>query len=263
MANRSFGDITEPNAGRVYDYLLGGHNNYEIDRQTAEYLLSLLPSIRKWVRMLRLFLQEATSLLVDEGFDKFLDLGSGLPTASHIHATAPETRVIYVDVDPATVAFGRELLKERPHASYITGDITNIDAVLNAPIIEHMFGKDRRVAIGLNAVLSYITQAQAQEIVQKLYDWAAPGSKLFATFETRNPAMTTPQMEQFLAMFQQMGTNYRFTTLGQAQDMMKPWRANARGYLPLYTWLDIEDQFSEKDHEGIDLQFYGAILVKD
>jgi O-methyltransferase involved in polyketide biosynthesis len=263
MADKSFGDITEPNAGRVYDYILGGHSNYEIDRQAAEYMLSLLPSTRKWTRMLRLFLQEATNILADEGFDKFLDLGSGLPTANHIHVNAPEAKVIYVDADPTTVTFGKQLLQEHPNATYIAEDITNIDAVLSSPVIEQMFGAERKVAIGLNAVLCFFSEEQAKEIVQKLYDWAAPGSKLFATFETKDPNLTTPQLEQFLDMFQQMGVTYNFTTLAEAQETMKPWQADERGYLPLYTWLDIEDQFSEKDYEEIDLQFYGAILVKD
>jgi O-methyltransferase involved in polyketide biosynthesis len=263
MADKSFGDITEPNAGRVYDYVLGGYNNYEIDRQAAEYMLSLLPSTRKWVRMLRLFLQEAAHILADEGFDKFLDLGSGLPTASHIHANVPDAKVIYVDADPATVAYGQELLKEHPNATYITEDMANIDAVLNSPVIEQMFGDDRKVAIGLNAVLCFFNDDQAKEIAQKLYDWAAPGSKLFATFETKNPDMMTPELEQFLGMFQQMGTHYQFTTLAEAKETMKPWQADERGYLPLHTWLGIEDQFSEEDHEGVELQFYGAILVKE
>jgi SAM-dependent methyltransferase len=262
MADKSFGDITEPNAGRVYDYVLGGHNNYEIDRQAAEYMLSLLPSTRKWTRMLRLFLQEATGILVDEGFDKFLDLGSGLPTASHIHANAPQAKVIYVDADPATVAYGQELLKAHPNATYINEDVANIEAILNSPVIAEMFGDDRKVAIGLNAILCFFNDEQARQIAQKLYDWAAPGSKLFATFETKNPDLTTPELEQFLAMFEQMGTHYQFTTLAEAQELMQPWQPDGRGYLPLYTWLDIEDQFSEEDHEGVELQFYGAILVK-
>lgn len=262
MVDKSFGDITEPNAGRVYDYILGGHSNYEIDRQAAEYMLSLLPSTRKWVRMLRLFLQEATNILVEEGFDKFLDLGSGLPTASHIHANAPDAKVIYVDADPATVAYGQQLLQEHPNATYLTENITNIDAILNSPVIEQMFGDERKVAIGLNAVLCFFDDDQAKEIAQKLYDWAAPGSKLFVTFETKDPNLMTPELEQFLAMFQQMGTHYQFTTLAEAKETMAPWQADERDYLPLYTWLDLEGQFTDADREGVDMQFYGAILVK-
>jgi hypothetical protein len=73
-------DTNVPNAGRVYDYVLGGHHNFEADRQAAEYMISLVPSTRKWVRMLRMFLQEAARQLGQEGFDQFLDFASGLPT---------------------------------------------------------------------------------------------------------------------------------------------------------------------------------------
>jgi ABC-type sugar transport system substrate-binding protein len=262
MTEKTFGDISEPNAGRVYDYLLGGHNNYEIDRQAAEYMLSLLPSTRKWVRMLRLFLQESATILYKKGFDKFLDLGSGLPTSSHIHSNAPQATVIYVDADPTTAAYGQELLKEHPDATYIVQDISDIDAVLNSPVIQERFGDERKVAIGLNAVLSFFNDDQIRQITQKLYDWAAPGSKLFATFETKDPALTTPNLEQFLAMFDQMGASYYFTTLEEAKEVMKPWTPDERGFLPLYTWLDLEDQFSAEDQEDIGLQFYGAIFEK-
>lgn len=256
-------DITTiPNAGRVYDYVLGGHHNFEADRQAAEYMISLIPSTRKWVRMLRMFLHEAVQQLVDEGFDCFLDLASGLPTEEHIHATAPQARVIYVDNDPIVVAYGTEILGDNPRARYIEADIRNIEALLKSPVIKQMFGDERRVAIGFNAITCFLEDEEVSRIAGALYEWAAPGSKLFATFETKDPNLTTPRMDQFVAMFDQMGSPYHFLTLEKAKELMKPWTADERGFRPLAEWLGLQDQITEEDREGVGLEFYGAFMLK-
>lgn len=251
-----------PNAGRVYDYVLGGHHNFEADRQAAGYMISLLPSTPKWVRMLRQFLQEAAFQLAEEGFVNFLDLGSGLPTADHIHSQIPQAKVVYVDSDPVTVAYGMEILQGNPNARYLQADARDIDTILNAPILSEMFGDNRKIAIGFNAMSCFFTDEENKRIVTAVYNWAAPGSKLFGTFEVKNPALTTPQIEQFIGMFNQMGVYYQFTTLPEAIEMMKPWEADARGFKPLSKWLQLQDQFNQADYEGVDLEFYGAILEK-
>ncbi len=255
-------DTNVPNAGRVYDYVLGGSHNFEADRGAAEYMISLIPSTRKWVRMLRQFLQEATLQLAEEGFDKFLDLGSGLPTAEHIHSLIPGAKVVYVDVDPVTVLYGTELLGGVENARYVQADARDVGVILNSPTVQEMFGDDHKVVIVLNAMLCFFTEEEAKQMVQALYDWAAPGSKLFATFECKNPALTTPNIEAFVGMFNQMGAYYEFTTPEQSLEIMKPWQVDEKGLRPLSAWLDVADQFNEADHEGVELEFYGAIFEK-
>ncbi len=255
-------DISIPNAGRVYDYVLGGHHNFEADRQAAEYMISLVPSTRKWVRMLRMFLHEAVLRLSQEGFDCFLDLASGLPTVEHIHETAPHARVIYVDNDPVVVTYGIQLLEGNPRVRYIEADIRDIDAVLRSPVIPELFGNNRKVAIGFNAATCFFTEEEIRRIVGALYEWAAPGSKMFATFETKDPNLMTPRMQQFLDMFDRMGSPYHFLTLEQSIEIMKPWEADEPGFRPLAEWLGLQDQITEEDREGVGLEFYGAILVR-
>ncbi len=255
-------DTSIPNAGRVYDYVLGGHHSFEADRQAAEYMISLVPSTRKWVRMLRMFLQEAVLQLAEEGFTYFLDLGSGLPTVEHIHQLVPHARVIYVDNDPVVTAYGTQLLEGHPNARYLPMDIRDIHNLLRSPIIPEMFGDERKVAIGFNAITCFLKEEEIKRIAQALYDWAAPGSKMFATFETKNPDLMTPRMQQFLDMFERMGSPYCFLTLEESREWMKPWEADERGFRPLAEWLGLQDQITEEDREGVELEFYGAILVK-
>jgi hypothetical protein len=251
-----------PSGSRVYDYTLGGSHNFEADRQAAQYMFSLLPSTPKWVRLLRSFMQEATTRLGEEGFDKFLDLGSGLPTADHIHAIVPEARIIYTDFDPVTVTYGQELTKNLPNVRFLQADVRDLDSILQSPVVEELFDTEGPVAIGLNGMTCFFQEEELKHIFGRLYDWAAPGSKLFCTFETKNPNLTTPKLEQFLGMFSQMGSPYYFLTPETSQALSHPWRIEEGAYQPITEWLNTPDLITAEDREGVDLEFYGAILVK-
>ena len=255
-------DTSIPNAGRVYDYVLGGSHNFAADRQAAEFMLSLVPSTRKWVRMLRMFMHNSIRTLREDGFSKFIDFASGLPTVDHIHQAAPDAKVVYVDNDPVTVTFARELIGDNPNVHYLERDIRDVEGIMNSPAVQETFGDDHKAAIGFNAVTCFLEKEELQEIMQALYDWAAPGSKVFATFETKDPDLMTPKMQQFVDMFEQMGSPYHFLTLEESRKIVSPWTADENGFRPLAAWLGIEDQITEEDREGVGLEFYGAHLVK-
>ena len=262
MAKKGPMDTSVPNAGRVYDYVLGGHHNFEADRQAAEYMISLVPSTRKWVRMLRMFLQEASRQLAEGEFERFLDFASGLPTVDHIHNTVPDARVVYTDSDPVTVNFAREIIGDNENVFYLEADIRDPEAILDSTVVQELFGDEHKVAIGFNAVTCFLTGEEIQYIMNTLYEWAAPGSKMFATFETKLPQAMTPKMQQFVDMFDQMGSPYHFLTLEECQEVVKPWQPDERGFRPLAEWLGVQDQFTEEDREGVGLEFYGVFLEK-
>ncbi len=253
---------TIPNAGRVYDYLLGGTHFFESDRQAAEYMLSLLPSTRVWLRRLRRFLHETVAGLAGEGFDHFLDLGSGLPTQEHIHSTAPRARVVYVDNDPVVVSFAKELLGDLARARYLQADIRDLPALLESSEVKAMLGDAARVAIGFNAITCFLEPNEAGRIARTLYEWAPTGSKLFATFETKNPNATTAKMQQFLAMFDGMGSPYHFLTREQSLALMEPWAPEGGGLRPLAEILGEKEEVTDDQGEGVGLEFYGAVFAK-
>jgi O-methyltransferase involved in polyketide biosynthesis len=256
-------DITNiPNAGRVYDYILGGHHNFEADRQAAEFMLSLVPSTRKWVRKLRMYLHEAVVQLSEDGFNHFLDLASGLPTEEHIHSTVPAAKVIYIDNDPVVVAFGNQILANASNAQYIEADIRNVREILTSPTIKKTFDPGQKVAIGFNAVSCFLDDDEIRSIAESLHDWAPPGSKLFASFETKAEDLMTPKMQQFIDMFDQLGSPYHFMTVKNAEALMKPWTVDENGFRPLAEILGLQDQITEADREGVGLEFFGAIFVK-
>src|SRR5688500_5242336 len=90
--------LDRPSPARMYDYLLGGFHNFEVDRQAAEQMIALVPNMRMMAQINRAFLRRAITFMVDQGIDQFLDIGSGVPTAGNVHEVAqklnPAARVI-------------------------------------------------------------------------------------------------------------------------------------------------------------------------
>src|SRR5450631_4829508 len=126
-------DTTRPHPARVYDYFLGGKDNFAADRETAEQVMQSWRSVRTAAREDRAFLGRAVRYLVrDAGIRQFLDIGTGLPSANNVHevaqALAPECRVVYVDNDPIVLMHARSLLSSSP-----AGRVAYIDAVLAHP----------------------------------------------------------------------------------------------------------------------------------
>jgi O-methyltransferase involved in polyketide biosynthesis len=254
-------DTSMPNAARIYDYTLGGSVNFEADRMAAEAMFQLIPSTRKWVNMLRSFLQEAAQTLYDDGYRQFLDLASGLPTQDHIHSVVPDARVIYNDVDPLTVSYARSLLADAANARFIPGDVRNIEEILNSDAVKEMINPNEKLAIGFNGINVFLTPEEIQHIARTLHDWSPPDSKIFLTYETRNPDKTSPQFEQFLGMFAATGSPMRLYSLEQNLEWMEPWKAEKAA--PVADFLGLPKGYiTEADREGIDLEFYAAIMSK-
>ena len=173
-------DASRPNAGRMYDYFLGGTHNFEIDRQAAQEVLRHAPHMPNFLMLIRWFLGEATRRLCKEGFNKFLDFASGLPVVDHIHQVAPEgTKVIYSDMDPVTVAYAKDIIGDNPNLRYVHCDAGKPEELLNSGVVEELFGTDRNLAIGINGVIYFMPDEEVARSLTVLYDWADEGSKLF------------------------------------------------------------------------------------
>lgn len=254
-------DENQPNASRIYDYTLGGTLNREVDRQAAEFMFSLLPSTPKWVVMLREFLQKVARDMYAEGFDQFLDLGSGLPTQDHIHHVLPAAKVVYVDNDPVAVRYGKELLKDTPNAVFLEGNIGEVHSILNSPAVREHIDLSRKVAIGINGLAVFFKPDDLRALAQALYDWAPEGSQMYSTYETKDKDKTTPAWEQYLGMFAATGSPMYLVSLEENTEMMKPWRTLS--VEPLADYLGKpEGYITEADREGIDVEFYATRLAK-
>jgi hypothetical protein len=177
-------DTTVANQARVYDYLLGGRDNYAADRAAAAAVLQIAPNTRFTARANRAFLTRAVRYLTrDAGVRQFLDVGTGIPTAGNVHeiaqAIAPETRVVYVDYDPIVLAHARALLNSHGAGAtdYVDADLRDIDAILGHA--GRLLDLTRPVAVTLISILHAIPDADdPYSIVAKLMSAMPPGSYL-------------------------------------------------------------------------------------
>ena len=177
-------DITKPHVARMYDYYLGGKNNYAVDREAAEQALKLVPQGRIGAQMNRWFLIETVRWLVREaGIRQILDIGSGLPTQQNVHEVAQSidenARVVYVDNDPLVRVHAEALLATNPNTIVLTADLRDPEDLLNRPEIREHLDFTRPIALLLVAVLHFIEDTQqAYDVVKTLCDALPSGSYL-------------------------------------------------------------------------------------
>ena len=178
-----------PNAARIYDWLLGGKDNYDADRQAGRRLERAVPGIRQAARDNRAYLGRAVHYLASQGITQFIDVGSGLPVSGPVHEVArkvnPAARVAYVDHDPVVVAHARALLADAPGLIAVEADLRQPGALLADPTIDEAIDFAQPVAVLLIAVLHFIEDAQdAHGIVRSVTGALAPGSYLAITHGT-------------------------------------------------------------------------------
>jgi hypothetical protein len=177
-------DITKAHQARIYDYYLGGKDNYEVDRAAGDAYSKVYPDLVFTAQANRAFLGRAVRYLVGEaGIRQFLDIGTGIPTAGNTHevaqAIAPETRVTYVDYDPIVLAHARALLDshEAGATEYIDADLRDTGAILGQA--SRLLDFTEPVAVTLIAILHAIPDADdPHAIVARLMDAVPSGSYL-------------------------------------------------------------------------------------
>lgn len=171
-----------PSTARIYDYLLGGHENYKVDREAAKNMVAAVPDSPTAVRSNRAFLYRAVRYLVGEaGITQFIDIGSGLPTQLNVHQVAhsmrPDTHVVYVDYDPLVNAFGNALLSTTDTVSFARRDLRLPGEVLGDPQVRKLIDFDQPVAVLLIAMLQFIDEDEDPNgIVAQLVDALPSGS---------------------------------------------------------------------------------------
>jgi hypothetical protein len=175
-------DTSVPHIARVYDYWLGGKDNFAADRELGERTLEAYPNLVFSVRANRAFLARTVRFLAGEaGIRQFLDIGTGIPTANNTHQVAqrvaPDSRIVYVDNDPIVLSHARALLKSSPQGAcaYLDADLRDPEAILATAARTLDFGQP--VAVMLIAVMHFIgDDAQASKIIGRLMDACVPGS---------------------------------------------------------------------------------------
>jgi S-adenosyl methyltransferase len=203
-------DTTVSHSARIWNYWLGGRDNYAVDRAAGDRVAAMLPSIVAQARADRAFLGRAIHYLAGEqGVRQFLDIGTGLPTADNTHEVAqrvaPESRIVCADNDPLVLTHARTLLTSRPEGrcDYIDGDMHDPGRILAQAA--HTLDFAQPVGLMLLGILHHIPDTdEAYAIVRQLVAALAPGSYLVINHSTS--AVHGAAMEEAVRHWNEVGT---------------------------------------------------------
>jgi hypothetical protein len=186
MRGRAAFEPEVPNVARMYDYMLGGKDNFPADRDAARRTFDVLGEdvVRGTVRQNRLFLGRAVRLLAgQEGIRQFLDIGTGLPTMGNVHefarAVAPDSRVVYVDNDPVVLTHARDMLHAVNDTMIVGHDLRDPEAITGDPRVRSVLRFDEPIAVLLVAILHFVADTDDPGgIAAELMTVLPPGSFL-------------------------------------------------------------------------------------
>jgi len=193
-----------PSAARVYDYLLGGKDNYPADRAVGESMIAQLPNVRLAVRWNRAFLRRVIRYLIHEAdIRQIVDIGAGLPTVGNTHEIAgdadPEARVVYVDHDPVVLAHARSMLHNVPNTAIIEADLLEPDEILADPTLLELIDFSEPTAFLFLSILHFVPdEADPAGLIATLLDPFPAGSHVAISHATPD---TVPEVNDVERVF--------------------------------------------------------------
>ena len=183
-------DTARPNIARVWDFWLGGKDNFAVDRELAEKMLAVHPASARMARENRQFLGRAVSHVAARGVRQFIDVGAGLPTALNTHdiaqRAAPQARVAYVDNDPVVISHARALLAKSPGVIAVPGDMRDPAGILRDAGLTALIDLAEPACVILCAVLHFVDAAAARDVAAAFARAVAPGSYLIISVGSGN-----------------------------------------------------------------------------
>jgi S-adenosyl methyltransferase len=232
-------DPSHPSVARVYDYLLGGKDNFAPDRALGDRIIASLPTVQVGVREQRALLGRVVRYLVGEaGIRQLIDIGSGLPTVSNVHQIAqqadPLTRVAYVDNDPVVLAHSRALLADAAATVVIDADLRSPASLLEHPDVRSLLDTGRPVGLLLCGILHHIAdEERPAELTAALCRALPAGSFVFIhhLIDSGDPAIADVQ-----AAFQAALGRGQFRTQAQVRDMFNGLELVEPGLVPVPEW---------------------------
>jgi hypothetical protein len=243
-------NTNQPNPARIYDYYLGGKDNFSADRAVADQILAIAPESRDSAQINRAFLRRAVRFLAAEaGIRQFLDIGTGLPTQGNVHeiaqAVAPDATVVCVDNDPIVLTHGRALVAGE-HVVMVQADLRDPEGIVEHPEVREELDFDRPIGLLLLSILHFIADEEDPAgIVARLRDAMAPGSYLAISHATADfdpdraveaikiyKGATAPLVPRSRAQIERFFEGFELLDPGLVQ--LPQWRPDAETRTPAY-----------------------------
>lgn len=230
---------TQPNPARVYDYFLGGKDNYGVDRAVAQQVTAEMPEVQEGARATRAVLGRVVRYLVGEvGIRQLLDIGAGLPTRENVHQIAhradPATRVVYVDNDPVVLAHAKALLADNPATVVADGDLRDPAGIVAHPLVRGHLDWARPIGLLLGGILPEILDDERpEEVTAALVDALPAGSYVFIQHLLIMDDPKAARLQDFMA--RSFG-RFQFRTLDQVRGFFHGLEIVDPGLVPAADW---------------------------
>jgi S-adenosyl methyltransferase len=198
-------DPLTPSPARLYDYYLGGKNNFQVDRDAAERMRALMPELSDAAWANRGFHQRAARWIAERGVRQFIDIGSGLPTTGNthevVHKVDPDAAIVYVDNDPMVAAHAAELLADDGSTGFVLADLRDPESVLGHPDLRALIDLGKPTALLMTSVVHFVADgSDPWGLVARFMAAVAPDSYLalsHATMDNLPPAMVAAGLELY------------------------------------------------------------------
>jgi hypothetical protein len=235
-------NINLPHSARMYDYWLGGKDNFAVDRAVAEAIVQAIPGMRYMAGENRKFVHRAArDLVAKEGIRQFLDIGTGIPTRPNLHEIAqqlaPETRVVYVDNDPIVLVHARALMisTEEGRSEYISADMRHPRSILTDQVLAETLDLTQPVGLTMIAILMLLSDGDDPwSLVAQLRDAMPSGSLLAITHPTGD--FNPEEMGQAVAAATGAGMTLVARTRDEVQRFFGDWEMLDPGLVPVSSW---------------------------
>jgi O-methyltransferase involved in polyketide biosynthesis len=254
-------DTSRPHPARVYDWWLGGKDNYPVDEELARRILAVDGTVVRGARANRRFMHRAVRTVAEAGVRQFLDIGTGIPTEPNLHQVAqrvaPEARVVYADNDPIVLRHAEALLGGSPEGSteYVHADVRDVETLLARA--KESLDFTEPVALSLVALTHYLDD-EAYDVVGRYVEELAPGSHLILTQVT--PDLNPAAIQQAAEHFRRTGTPFFPRTLAEFSRFFEGLELLGPGFIPVHGWRpEAEDVAAQA--EGI-VPVYAGVARK-
>ncbi|RFU78691.1 hypothetical protein TARUN_3538 [Trichoderma arundinaceum] len=239
-------DISRPSVARMYDFYLGGKNNYPSDRAAVAAVKEALPNIIELVAEGRHFLRRVIRYMCHQGIDQFIDIGSGLPSADNTHQVAQRVnsnvRVLYVDIDNAAVTHGRQILSGNPSTAFIQGSVLELEAILNHPETRNLIDFSKPVGVVMMGLLHFFSIETDQGILKTLQENLAPGSLISFTHGVLD-YQNKEAVEDLLAAYARTPTPLIMRTMTDIGKIMDGFSSAEPGLVLIHDWrMDMAEE---------------------
>jgi len=248
-------DTSRPSAARMYDYALGGKDNFAVDREAAEGAWQVMPDGPALARANRRFLARALRVMTEAGIRQFIDLGAGIPTSPNVHEVAregaPDARVVYVDNDPIVLAHNRAILDRSDGVVTILRDVCEPSRVLADHQLRATVDLDEPVGLLMIAVLHFVDLSVGSQVVQHYLNRVPSGSRLafsVATFDGVEPTVSRHVEE----VYRNASSQIVFRSRAQVEELIDGVEVQQPGIVDVSHWdPSLAEPLTMRMHSGI------------